>query len=97
MKRVIIHFERDAVAPDYYIEEGVDVQVIVVDERAPHDRVYELTQRWPAATIDPMLGSDPIGSRFDGRHEAIAARILAAREGKPHLAIVTDPPQDPAK
>ena len=61
------------------------VDFFVVDERSPHDRVYQMTHEATRDGIAAVLGEDAIGSRHDARHPAIAARIIAAAEGASHL------------
>ncbi len=65
MNRVVIHIHEDGFTT-FYVE-GNEVRAFVVDDRAPNDRVYELTDRDGAAAIDAVLAGDEIGSRFDGK------------------------------
>lgn len=70
-----------------YIING-NVRAFVIDERAPNDRVYELTDRSDPREIVTILGDSPIGHKGDVRHAAIENKILAHIEGKVHLSIV---------
>jgi hypothetical protein len=68
-----------------------DTRFLVIDERAPHDRVYRITLRQPRALLAELLGDSPIGDCSDDRHPALAARFAAAVEGRPLLkAVPTD-------
>ena len=69
-----------------YATEGV--RVLIVDESAPNDRVYEAAPNSSAKEITELVGDDPVGSRNDDRHKAIAARVIAAIDGKPHLSTI---------
>lgn len=61
--RVVIHFDERG-KPTYYVEGGA--RLLIIDERAPNDRVYEFSDRSTAAEIDDIIGDDTVGSRFDG-------------------------------
>jgi hypothetical protein len=52
-----------------------DVDVFTVSELSPGDRVYQHSGQVEASEIADVIGDSPIGSRDDGRHEALAARI----------------------
>lgn len=82
---VIVHITEDGGYS--YLVSG-DVRVFVVDERAPSDRVYELTDRCDEDEIVTLLRDDPVGSKNDSRHAAIEAKILAHVKGRPHLEVV---------
>jgi len=62
-------------------------EVFTVDDRAPNDRVYRLTEGHMVsrAAVDAALRDDPVGHSGDERHAAISNRILSAADGKPHL------------
>lgn len=64
------------------------VKVFFVDETAPYDRVYEITHRSTAEEVATLLGADVVGHEGDSRHAAIAARLQAEAEGKPHLTVI---------
>jgi len=88
---VCVHFdERGEI--DYRVFGGEEVRLFIVDDRAPHDRVYEWTRRDdPAAFRELVPEGAEIGHSGDERHEAIAARIDAFTSGKPHLSVVPTP------
>ncbi|SMF70631.1 hypothetical protein [Allosphingosinicella indica] len=82
---VVIHFLADGDTTYRVFGDG-PVRVLFVDEKAPHDRVYEWLSREPMedlAAIVPEGGA--VGSKSDARHPAIANAIEAALEGRPHL------------
>ena len=82
---VVVHIAEDGAFR--YLVHG-EARLLIVDERAPHDRVYEITDRVSAQEIADVLRDDAIGSRNDDRHEAISARILTFISGRPHLRVV---------
>jgi hypothetical protein len=83
---VIVRFNPEAIyGMDYYVEEGLSVRVLVVDEDAPSDGIYELAQRFGHDELLEILGDSEIGHAGDERHEAVKHLILADLEGKPHL------------
>lgn len=84
---VIAHFDENG-SLNYFATSGVDL--FIVDERAPSDRVYHYTTRTSRKVCARILGDDPIGSKDDDRHEAIEARVVAGQEGRPHLSAVED-------
>jgi hypothetical protein len=88
-KRVIIQIDCDGTL-NYFTEVDAEVQVLIVDERAPRDRVYEMTKRWPALVLDALVGNGPIGSQLDERHKAVEARVLAYMDGKRHHFTVVE-------
>ena len=67
-----------------------DVRFLVVDERAPNDRVYEITDRETPGTIAAIIGDDEMHNKHDARHAAVAAKVLAYVEGRPRLTVVRD-------
>lgn len=68
---------------------GQGVRLVVIDERAPHDRVYEVTHREPLKALNRLVSPDePIGHANEARHEAMVARMTALFAGKPHLQVV---------
>lgn len=68
---------------------GSDVRLLVIDERAPHDRIYEyLTRNTPREMAELIRGDETIGSKEDARHPALRAAILALMNGVPHLHAV---------
>lgn len=74
-----------------------NVRLFIVDERCPHDRVYEWLPRCDASEIREIIpeGSE-IGSNQDERHAAIEHAVLSFMEGKPHLRAVDDGPNSHA-
>lgn len=87
---VIVRFDEDGEI-DYTVIGDDRVRLFIVDERAPHDRVYEYTSSDPVERLREIIPRGSIiGSQHDDRHEAIVARILAAREGRAHLEVVDD-------
>ena len=82
---VVVHIAEDGAFR--YLVHG-EARLLIVDERAPHDRVYEITDRVSAQEIADVLRDDAIGSRNDDRHEATSARILTFISGRPHLRVV---------
>ncbi len=87
---VIVRFdERGEI--DYTVV-GDAVRLFIVDERTPGDRVYEWLPRATAKQFRAIIpAGEEIGNSVDERHDAIAARINAAIEGRPHLSIVEEP------
>jgi hypothetical protein len=63
---------------------------LVVDERVPYDRVYQMTAQAPREAIKTLIGGSPIGSRHDSRNAAVVHRIERALQGKSHLEIIND-------
>jgi hypothetical protein len=85
---VIVHFDEQGEI-NYRVIGGEDVRLFIVDERAPHDRVYEWLPRDDVSVFRGIIPEGvEIGSNSDARHAATAALINAAQEGKPHLTIV---------
>lgn len=73
----------------YHVFGDDRVRLFIVDERCPHDRVFE----WlPRAKIDTLRDLIPegstIGSSQDERHPAVKALIEAAMDGRSHLTAV---------
>ena len=83
---VIVHFDEEGEL-SYHIC-GNKVRLFVVDERCPHDRVYEMTSRVSNADIGKILKNSPIGHSGDERHPAIKARIKAMLDDRSHLSVV---------
>lgn len=68
---------------------GDGCRMLVIDERCPHDRVYEVTHREPLNALASLVPPDAeIGHRDDDRQEALVARMTALFDGKPHLQAV---------
>lgn len=88
---VVVHIEKDVPVPTYYVFGDKRIQLFIVDETTPDDRVYEVVDR-----EDPKIFSEliPEGSvihnSHDGRNEVISAFIDSKMEGKRHLKLVKD-------
>ncbi len=80
----VVHIKDDG-STDFLLCGDERFRLFVVDERAPNDRVYEMTQRDDPDTVRAVLGNDPIGHRGDIRHAAIEARINEIIDGTPRL------------
>jgi hypothetical protein len=50
---------------------------LVIDERFPHDRVYQMTLQTPSKKIAALVGSSPIGNRHDALTSYLRPLILA--------------------
>jgi hypothetical protein len=88
---VVVHFDEDGTI-DYHVVGGAAVRMLIIDERAPNDRVYEWLPRAEPAALLKLIGDNPnIGSSADERHVAIAARFNAAQDGNRHLSLVSLP------
>lgn len=73
----------------YLAFDGPPVRLFIVDECAPGDRVYEITDRHPAPMLHALVRpGEPIGSQHDERHQALMSRVEAARNGTPNLRSV---------
>lgn len=70
----VVRFNEEGFAT-YHLAADESVRLFVVDERSPHDRVYEITSRCDGAEVAEILGNDPIGHCGDTRHAALVARI----------------------
>lgn len=63
---VIAHIKEGETSPVYYVV-GSNVQLFVVDENAPDDRVYEVTSRSHPRIIDELIPPlAPVGNAQDG-------------------------------
>lgn len=93
MDAIIVHFDHHG--DINYLVNGEAVRLFIVDERAPHDRVFEWLPRNGPGEIIAMLGESEIGNNQDARHEAVAHFINNALAGKPHLRAVEAAPPDP--
>lgn len=86
---VIVHFDEHGELS--YFAHGKHVRLFIVDERAPHDRVYEWLPRCDVVEIAEIIPkSAVIGSSKDRRHKAAKLRIIAATEGRDHLVLVDE-------
>ncbi|AYJ87629.1 hypothetical protein D3Y57_19020 [Sphingomonas paeninsulae] len=78
---VIVHI--DAQGSVDYLAAGSGLRLFIVDERAPHDRVYEWLPRNSIAQIEEVMPADSeVGSSADARHPAIANRLHAEWAGE---------------
>lgn len=84
---VVMHIDTDG-SSSLLVCGAESVRVFVIDERAPNDRVYEITGRDTAEEIKDALGDSPIGHAGDDRHEAISNRINAELDGRNRFSIV---------
>lgn len=84
---VVVHLRENG---DIECHLSGDVVVLYVDERFPHDRVYQMTEQTPREEIAALIGDSPVGSRQDVRHAAIKHHVERWLEGKNHLEIVDD-------
>jgi len=82
---VVLHIDESGESS--FLASG-DVRFFVIDDTAPHDRVYEILDRVGRDEILAMIGDD-IGNQNDERHAAIEAVIAEAFDGKPRLRLVT--------
>lgn len=58
MARIVLHW--DALGNLHFLQEA-GVEVVCVDERVPHDRVYVSTQQHTPEVLDAVIaGADPI-------------------------------------
>lgn len=85
----IVRFDEDGYIT-YHVASDGRFRLFIVDERAPHDRVFEWTPRETGEQVAAILGDDPIGSHQDERHLAIKALIEAHMEGRRHLSVVRE-------
>ena len=85
---VIVRF--DERGDIHYHVIGDDVRLFIVDERCPHDRVFEITRRDSAETFREVIPEGSvIGHNQDDRHEAVMHRVLQAMDGEKHLSAVS--------
>jgi hypothetical protein len=69
-----------------------ETRLFIVDERCPHDRVYEWLPRGPIEELRELIPQDAeIGSNQDDRHQAIAHMVHSYLDGTPHLRAVPHP------
>jgi hypothetical protein len=65
-----------------------DIDLLVIDERTPSDRVYATSTVVGADVISKLIGNSHIGSAMDDRHESIKSRVISALNGASHLTAV---------
>ena len=83
---VVLRFDENG-GQTYHVI-GDKIRFFIVDDRAPHDRVYEWLDRDDADAIKAVLGDERIGSKQDGRHAAIRNAILSDLEGRARLRVI---------
>jgi hypothetical protein len=89
MTRVAIRFDQHGNVD--FFSDGGEVDVLVIDERCPRDRVYLHGSHAQAdGMIDALIGSDRIGELGDMpvTEDAIRAMMDGKPEPKPDLRIV---------
>lgn len=85
--RVVVQIQEDGLMT-FAADEPVEL--MVVSECTPHDRVYRMTPNESAfkigsAAVDAILGDDAIGHAGDERHAAVRHRIESELAGELHL------------
>lgn len=66
-RRVIVRINEDGLI-EYHVGSGVEL--LIVDEGVPGDRVYRWSGVATADEIDSILSDDPVGHRFDDSENA---------------------------
>lgn len=83
---VIQHFDEDG-SDQFYVPDGINVEVLTIDERAPNDRAYRRQViHATAGAMTRIIGESEIGHSGDARHEGVRRRIL----GLPVATLVRD-------
>ncbi len=78
--RAVIHFDEDG-WPTFYSDDTVDV--IIVDDRAPNDRIYRQDPRpIPSGMLDGRIGTKHDGSPAALEAEEITARLEGSAPAK---------------
>lgn len=76
---------------DFHVCGGETVRLFIVDERAPHDRVYEWTQRCTPEEIREIIpAGTEVGSNQDARHPAVVHVVEAIKRGERRLRVVEE-------
>ena len=91
MAAVVQYDERGEVR--FFITHGETM--LIIDERTPHDRVFQITRTMHPDELALILRGSAVGSAKDERHAAVVARVEELFSGKPRLSVVT-PDIDPA-
>lgn len=91
MTRVVVRYDEHGNA-DYYSDGGA-VDLLIIDERCPRDRVYlHGSHATETSAIDALIGSDRVGSLGD--MPGVEATICALMDGQPapepSLRLITD-------
>lgn len=88
--RVVVHYDLNGDAT--YFSDGAPVDLLIVDERAPYDRVYRYgSHAVNSCVIDTLIGADHVHSLGD--KPVTEAAIRAFMDGspspeRPRLALV---------
>lgn len=86
---VVAHIAKGDTLPSYYVFGDERIRMIVVDDNALHDRVYELLGRDDPNILQELIPEGTkIGNSADGRNEVIAAFIESKMAGKSHLRVI---------
>ncbi|WP_141339724.1 hypothetical protein [Bradyrhizobium sp. USDA 3458] len=86
LSRVVVRF--DVNGDISYFADGLPVELLIIDERAPNDRVYRYsTHMVNSCVIDALIGADRV--HYLGDKPVTEAAIRAALDGRP-------PPPRPA-
>jgi len=84
---VVVHFDTQGNV-DYQLHGDVDL--FLVDDRVPFDRVYHYTLPSTPEEFSNLIPSGTeIGSCHDDCHKLIAERVKSLIEGRPHLTVVS--------
>ena len=83
----IVHI--DAMGNSHHLICG-EVSLLVIDERAPYDRVFEVKATITREMLAELIGDDPIGSKDDERHPAVSVRVLAEMNGERRFKVVSE-------
>lgn len=84
---VVVRFGLDGEI-EYFVS-GEGIRLLIIDERAADDRIYEWLPRASPETMATLIPADAdIGSNQDARHSAAAHLITTAMRGERHLSIV---------
>jgi hypothetical protein len=76
MVRVVVRFDERG-NPDF-LSDGGDVELIVIDERAPADRVYRhQSHAVKNGVIDELIGEDRIGHAKDDKQLSCEGLVKA--------------------
>ena len=85
MPTCVVHYDADG-DPTFIV--CGNVRFLIVDERAPNDRIYSISNRVEAADLVALIGKGPVGHRGDARHAAVSARIQAVLKRRNHLTVI---------
>lgn len=83
---VAVHIDAHDNVPNYYVSDDANVDLLIIDDNVPHDRVYKIGGRVSAKEIIDLIGDSPIGDEEDGGNDALVNKIKAFQnDGKPDL------------